>query len=106
MQSPARLMRSFVIIGLVVAVPCVNAQAPAPPAGPQGQPAPVRGTEMAGANQFRAHCETCHGKVDNAPSIAILRKMAPERIYQALTTGAMKEQARLANLTDQDMRDI
>jgi polyvinyl alcohol dehydrogenase (cytochrome) len=104
MQSQARLLRSSGIIVLVLAVPCVNAQTPA--AGPQGQPAPVRGTEMAGANPFRAHCETCHGKVDNAPSIAILRKMAPERIYQALTTGAMKEQARLANLTDQDMRDI
>ena len=72
---------------------------PAPPAG-------VRGTEMAGANQFRAKCETCHGKIPNAPTLAMLRKMAPERIYQSLTAGAMREQARLANLTDSDMRDI
>ncbi len=36
----------------------------------------------------------------------MLRKMAPERIYQALTTGAMREQAREAKLTEQDMRDI
>ena len=36
----------------------------------------------------------------------MLRKMAPERIYESLTAGAMREQARLANLTDSDMRRI
>src|SRR5271157_1726621 len=79
-----------------------------PPAGqpPAGQPALVRGTEMAGANAFRAHCEVCHGTMASAPSIAMLRKMSPERIYQALTTGAMRNQAQEAKLTDADMRDI
>jgi len=80
-----------------------------PPAGQpvgQGQPALVRGTEMAGANAFRAHCEVCHGTMASAPSIAMLRKMSPERIYQALTTGAMRNQAQEAKLTDADMRDI
>jgi polyvinyl alcohol dehydrogenase (cytochrome) len=82
------------------------AQQPAAPAAAPAQTPPVRGTEMAGANQFRAHCETCHGKVPRAPSLAMLRRMAPERIYQALTTGAMRTEAQDAKLTDTELRDI
>jgi polyvinyl alcohol dehydrogenase (cytochrome) len=85
---------------------CLSGQAPANPPAAPAQNAPVRGTEMAGANQFRAHCETCHGKIPRAPTLAMLRRMAPERIYQALTTGAMRTEAQEAKLTDLELRDI
>jgi len=89
-------------LGLGVMAQAALAQQPAAP----GQPPAVRGTEMAGANQFRAHCEVCHGTDPRAPSIAMLRRMAPERIYQALSNGAMRTQAQEAKLTDKDMREI
>jgi polyvinyl alcohol dehydrogenase (cytochrome) len=82
-----------------------SARAQVQPAG-QAQPPLIRGTEMAGANAFRAHCEVCHNTMAAAPSITMLRKMSPERIYQALTTGAMRNQAQEAKLTDADIRDI
>jgi mono/diheme cytochrome c family protein len=103
-------MQRFVWISMAVlglsGVATAQAQAPAGQAATPAQPALVRGTEMAGANQFRAHCEVCHGTMASAPSIAILRKMSPERIYQALTTGAMRNQAMEAKLTDSELRDI
>ena len=89
-----------------LAVQRVYAQPPAAPVAGQAQPVAVRGTEMAGATQFRAHCETCHGKIARAPSLGMLRRMAPERIYQALTTGAMRTEAQEAKLTDPELRDI
>lgn len=54
-------------LGLGLAVQGALAQQPAAP----GQPPAVRGSEMAGATQFRAHCEVCHGTDPRAPSIAI-----------------------------------
>jgi mono/diheme cytochrome c family protein len=98
-----------VFSGLLIfhlAAHCLLAQAPANPSAAPAQNPPVRGTEMAGATQFRAHCETCHGKTPTAPSLAMLRKMAPERIYQALTTGPMRNEAQEAKLTDLELRDI
>ena len=41
----------------------------------------------------------CHGKIEQAPSLATLKNLSPEKIYRTLTTGAMKTQA--ASLTDQ-----
>jgi polyvinyl alcohol dehydrogenase (cytochrome) len=63
-------------------------------------------TEGNGAPQFGAYCRTCHGnpQVDRAPDPSILKQMAPERIYEAITTGAMKEQAK--DLSDADKRGI
>jgi len=94
------LWAALAAAGLGLSVPGAYAQ------GPAAQGTVVRGSDMAGANAFRAHCEVCHGTNERAPSIAMLRKMAPERIYQALTTGAMRNQAQEAKLTDTDMRDI
>src|SRR3954466_7638792 len=66
--------------------------------------AAVRVTEGAGSTIFGNACETCHGKVEEAPRPEMLKKLTPEKIYEVLTTGAMKTQA--ANLTDQQKKDI
>src|ERR1039457_5065765 len=79
-----RAVSIFMVALASLAVQRVYAQPPAAPVAGQAQPVAVRGTEMAGATQFRAHCETCHGKIARAPSLGMLRRMAPERIYQAL----------------------
>jgi polyvinyl alcohol dehydrogenase (cytochrome) len=97
-------MKSFLCISIVLGFSAGGLAQVQPAAQPQ--PPVIRGTEMAGANAFRAHCEVCHGTMPAAPSIAMLRKMSPERIYQALTVGAMRNQAQEAKLTDADMRDI
>src|SRR3954462_7939339 len=63
-----------------------------------------RVTEGAGSTIFGNACETCHGKVEEAPRPEMLKKLTPEKIYEVLTTGAMKSQA--ASLTDQQKKDI
>src|SRR5215471_5510468 len=97
-------MKGFIWMSVLLGL-ATGGRAQLQPAG-QAQAPVVRGTEMAGANAFRAHCEVCHNTMAAAPRIAMLRKMSPERIYQALTTGAMRNQAQQAKLTDADMRDI
>src|SRR5215212_3002429 len=64
----------------------------------------VRGNEGAGSTIFGNTCQGCHGKLESAPPPAMLKKLSPEKIYEALTTGNMKSQA--ANLTDIQKRDI
>ncbi|HXJ38427.1 MAG TPA: PQQ-binding-like beta-propeller repeat protein, partial [Bryobacteraceae bacterium] len=66
----------------------------------------VRVTEGAGSTIFGNYCENCHGnpKVDSAPIPALLKQMTPEKIYAALTTGDMVNQAK--ELTDAQKRDI
>lgn len=66
----------------------------------------IRASEGDGSTIFGNYCENCHGKLDSAPTPAMLKQMPPERIYQALTTGDMSSQAKSENLTDQQMRDI
>jgi polyvinyl alcohol dehydrogenase (cytochrome) len=63
-------------------------------------------SEGNGAPQFGAYCRTCHGnpQVERAPDPTVLKQMAPERIYAAITTGVMKEQAK--DLSDVDKRAI
>src|SRR5262245_41957042 len=100
--------QSTLIIALAIFI-CVTAwvggarsqQAPAPPAGQRGAP----GTEN-GIAVFQTQCMTCHGNpnVERAPSPAAIREMSPERIYEALTTGLMKDQG--AKLSDQDRRGV
>jgi polyvinyl alcohol dehydrogenase (cytochrome) len=84
-----------------LAAPFLGAQPTAP--SPVTQ---VRMTEGAGSTIFGNTCENCHGnpKVDSAPSPAMLKKLTPEKIYQALTTGDMVTQAK--DLTDRQKRDI
>lgn len=65
--------------------------------------APAPGTES-GFGTFQTHCALCHANsvserkgvrgAERAPTTDVIRQMAPERIYQALTTGSMQEQAK------------
>ncbi len=76
------------------------------PSMAQGQaPRQRLGTEF-GISAFEQQCTKCHGNaaVDRAPSPAAIRQMPPERIYAAITTGIMKEQA--ANLSDEQKRRL
>src|SRR5262245_38726528 len=90
-------------IGITVWVGGARSQQapPAPPAGQRGAP----GTEN-GIAVFQTQCMACHGNpnVERAPSPAAIREMSPERIYEALTTGLMKDQG--AKLSDQDRRGV
>jgi len=51
------------------------------------------GTES-GIATFQQHCMGCHGNpnLPQAPAPDAIRQMSPEKIYEALTTGAMKPQ--------------
>jgi polyvinyl alcohol dehydrogenase (cytochrome) len=85
------------------APPAAAQQAPAAPAGGGGRGAP--GTEN-GIAVFQTQCSACHGnpRVERAPSPAAIREMSPERIYDSLTTGAMKEQG--DKMSDADKRGV
>jgi mono/diheme cytochrome c family protein len=78
------------------------------PAAQQASPSQpliqVRGNEGAGSTIFGNACGGCHGKIESAPPPAMLKKLTPEKIYEALTTGDMRNQAK--DLTDQQKRDI
>ena len=80
----------LVPIALVLAAPWAFAQ--------------QRLSESTGVNLFANNCTECHGAtpVEHAPSEATIRQMPPERIYEAITTGAMKTNA--AKLSDPDKR--
>lgn len=60
---------------------------------------PQRGSEGAGATIFGNVCLACHGKVEEAMPPEMLRQLTPEKIYQSITSGTMKEEA--ASLTDE-----
>jgi polyvinyl alcohol dehydrogenase (cytochrome) len=62
--------------------------------GQRGQGATLPGTE-AGWSTFQTRCAVCHlnPTVDLAVPAAVIREMTPERIYESLTTGSMKDQA-------------
>ena len=61
-------------------------------------------SESTGVNLFKSNCTKCHGitAVEHAPTEATIKQMPPERIYAAITTGSMKDNA--AALTDVDKR--
>jgi polyvinyl alcohol dehydrogenase (cytochrome) len=71
---------------LVAAALWSSAAAQAPPGGRGGV-----ATEL-GFGLFQQRCLGCHGNptVEKAPPPAVLREMSPERILDALETGAMK----------------
>ena len=66
--------------------------------------AQVRLSESTGVNLFANNFTGCHGPhpVEHAPSEASIRQMPPERIYEAITTGPMKDMAE--KLSDADKR--
>jgi polyvinyl alcohol dehydrogenase (cytochrome) len=80
--------------------PVRNTDVPAPTTtapDPSSQPAtpsaaPQRRMTEFGFAVFQQRCVACHGNpaYARAPSPAVLRAMPPERIYAALTSGAMK----------------
>ena len=96
--NPIQFFGLFLLLSAVV-----HAQAPQS-APPQQSLVQVRGNEGAGSTIFGNACGGCHGKLEAAPPPVMLKKLTPEKIYEALTTGDMKNQA--ANLTDQQKRDI
>src|SRR5262245_24615187 len=59
---------------------------------------------------FQQHCGTCHGTTGSviegrqAPAIRDLQAYSPERVYEALATGKMKDQA--AQLSDIQKRQV
>jgi polyvinyl alcohol dehydrogenase (cytochrome) len=61
-------------------------------------------SESTGVNLFKNNCTSCHGinPVERAPSEALIKQMPPERIYEAITTGVMKNMAQ--KLTDDEKR--
>jgi polyvinyl alcohol dehydrogenase (cytochrome) len=101
---------ALAVAGIAAWFACSGAargQAPAaPPAAGQTQAqAPPPGANLSsgtetGIGTFQQHCMGCHGNpnVPQAPSPDTIRQMPPERIYDALTTGAMKPQG--DSLTD------
>ena len=99
-----RIHVSLIALSVFLMAPgCVPGQLQTAP--PQGASAPPRGTtEGAGSTIFGNYCESCHGKVEAAPTPAMLKKMTPEHIYMALSTGDMVQMAK--DLTDQQKRDI
>ena len=70
-----------------------------PPEGPAGG---IR----SGYGIYQTNCSGCHGNpgVQKAPDPNTLRQMSPEKIYDALTTGAMKVVG--DKLTDQQKRTV
>ena len=61
-------------------------------------------SESTGVNLFKNNCTGCHGihPVERAPSEASIKQMPPERIYEAITTGVMKNMAQ--KLTEDEKR--
>ena len=71
---------------------------------PSAAPAEPFGTEF-GFRIFQQRCVSCHGNPTvKAPSPASLRQMPPEKIVEALTSGAMQIQGR--GLSDLEKRRV
>ena len=92
------MKRHFQVVALLSAallgwLGAVRAQAPAQAQAKGKQAQGSAGTES-GFAVFQTRCMGCHGNpnVERAPSPEAIRQMSPERIYEALTTGAMKAQ--------------
>ena len=72
---------------------------------PQGQNTTPRPGFRAAPPIFQQNCGTCHGHDGKqATSITDLQNYSPERVYEALTTGKMKDQA--AQISDVQKRQI
>lgn len=111
-------MSRFILTVLVCgAASWVYAQGPGAGKGPGGPgPGPQLGGGLPifgpppGVALFQKNCGGCHtaeglemnGRI--APAVAALNATAPERIFEALSTGKMKDQA--ASLTNREKRDL
>src|SRR4051794_40112330 len=96
-----RILKHLAILTLVIVPVLTMAQQQRPPATPAvgAPPPPTEGSsEGVPYKLFQFHCTGCHGKMAEAPTVDILKKLTPEKIYEVMTTGVMKSQA--ANLKD------
>lgn len=83
-------MRRFLgAAGLLAGLAFQGTAGQAPPTVPPAAP------PLSPRQQFDQSCQTCHGDpaVPRAVDPSALRRMTPERIYEALTTGVMQSQA-------------
>ncbi|MGE0407476.1 MAG: PQQ-binding-like beta-propeller repeat protein, partial [Candidatus Korobacteraceae bacterium] len=87
-------MRLLKCLLLVILSGSAVAQVGAPP------PPTTRNSEGASYKLFQYYCTGCHGKIPEAPTVDILKKLTPEKIYEVMTTGAMKTQA--ANIKEEE----
>ena len=110
---PRRLVVSaWPVLGVVIFVAALHAQATTPAQAPAGGQAPATTPPPAGRGRgftpgtesgfatFQTRCMGCHGNpaVERAPSPTTIREMTPERIYESMATGSM--QAQSAGMTD------
>src|SRR5215471_4197588 len=61
------------------------------------------------AKLIEQHCMVCHGNPapdSRIPNRDAVRQLTPERVLEALTTGAMAAQAKEAGLTDNQKRFV
>jgi polyvinyl alcohol dehydrogenase (cytochrome) len=76
--------------------PQAAGQQPAPPVAPQGAGrGPITPGTESGFATFQTRCAVCHGNpaVERAPTPSAIREMAPEKIYESMTTGSMQVQS-------------
>src|SRR5215467_8965715 len=93
-----RHLRLFLVAAAGVGILCWVGAFHPQAAGQAPPPAFTPGTES-GFATFQTQCAQCHGNpnVDRAPTAEALREMTPEKIYAALTTGVMQQQASSLN---------
>ena len=90
-----QLLRGLALLALSA---CAVAQRGTGPAGP---PVAVErpNYEAKGDFDYLNTCAVCHGRVERAPTLETLQSLSPQKIYETITTGSMKEQA--AKLTNE-----
>jgi polyvinyl alcohol dehydrogenase (cytochrome) len=101
-RKETNMNRCFHLVALVIA--SLSLGLSAAQAQPANQAPRFSGTET-GFATFQTKCMGCHGNPTMAgrvPDPATLRQFSPEKIYEALTTGAMKTQG--SSLSDDQKR--
>ena len=100
-----RLSLLLCILPAFLAMQADTARAQPPPVTDPAQLTRVAGSEQ-GFVIFQEQCMSCHGRIEvpQAPAPETLRAMPAQRIYEALTTGAMQIHA--ANLSESDIRFV
>src|SRR5688572_28246380 len=86
-----RLLTHLAVLTLVALPGSAMAQQGIPVGAP---PVPTTGiSEGLPYKLFQFHCTGCHGTLEEAPPLEILKKLTPEKIYEVISTGSMKGQA-------------
>src|SRR5262249_53068905 len=92
------------IVAFVLTAYSQRGPAPVAPGQPAAAPAAAQGRGQRGQglpgtetgwSAFQTRCAVCHlnPTVDLATPATVIRQMTPERIYDSLMTGSMKEQS-------------